>query len=156
MRFSGWDKDNQIFLKGISNGENDKWLESNEHLAFEFRQDLSDLDSQKIDISLRLVLGPTKDSFLKRNELHLLLSNVGDEILTANMPLQAVQINKKTNIGGRWAGVINSKKLKNFSRKGLGVNEALAFVKDCLQNSEMIELISIINLALHDFRENEQ
>ncbi|BDU54809.1 PD-(D/E)XK nuclease family protein [Limnohabitans sp. TEGF004] len=156
LRFSGWDKDNQIFLKGISNGENDKWLESNEHLAFEFRQDLSDLDSQKIDISLRLVLGPTKDSFLKRNELHLLLSNVGDEILTANMPLQAVQINKKTNIGGRWAGVINSKKLKNFSRKGLGVNEALAFVKDCLQNSEMIELISIINLALHDFRENEQ
>lgn len=155
LRFSGWDADNQNFLKEISNGANDKWLKSNEHLAFEFRQDLSDQDNQKIDISLRLVLGPTNDSFLKRDELHALLSNVGDQFLTANMRLQAGQINKKTNIGGRWARVINSKKLKNFSRKGLTVNETLAFIKNSLQDSEMIELISNINSALHDFRVNE-
>ena len=155
LRFSCWSEENKNFLEEICHDANDKWLKSNQHLAFEFRQDLSET-SHKVDISLVLVLGPTSSSFSKRNELHRLLALAGDEFLTPDLSPQVVTMNGKSAVGERWARVISAKKLKNFNRKGLSVSDALDFIENSLMDKTLIDLALKLDNTLTDFRENKQ
>lgn len=142
LRMSFCDPENEIFLETICDQSTTRWLSSKHHLAFEFYLEDSKKD-KKINVKLKLTLGPTNDDFLQRQDLADCLSDAIGPHYSAGTTRSA----SKT-----YATLIQYRTLKSFARKDLDADSVIRFIEESLFNSDLIAVAKVVNGALTQFR----
>jgi len=142
LRMSFCDPENESFLKSICGQSTTRWLSSKHHLAFEFFLVDSKKD-KKINVQLKLTLGPTNDDFLQRQDLVDCLSDAIGPHYSAGTTRSA----SKT-----YASLIQYRTLKSFARKDLDADAVISLIEESLFNSDLIAVAKVANDALTKFR----
>ena len=152
LRFSFLSEENAEFLHEICSESKRSWLSSKRHLAFEFFLKQA-VESQKIDIQFKLVLGPTNESFSQRQELVNSITKSVFYLLNPDTDEKWTSPSK--NASPVYSTVIGFKALAKYSKKNLDAESTLEFIKNSVANEHLINLAKAIDDSLTDFRKNE-
>ncbi len=152
LRFSFLSEENGEFLHRICSESKHSWLSSKRHLAFEFFLSQS-TEPQKINVQLKLVLGPTNESFSKRQELVNSISKSVFPLLNPATHHKWTPAPKSAS--PTYSTLIGFKALAGFSRKNMDTESTIELIKKSIGDELLINLSKAIDNGLTEFRENE-
>ena len=145
LRMSFCDPENEKFLETICDQSTTRWLSSKHHLAFEFYLEDSEED-KKINVQLKLTLGPTNQDFLQRQDL-------ADRLTDAIGPHYSAATTRSAS--QPYTTLIQFRTLKSFARKDLDADSVLRFIEESLFNSDLIAVAKAVNGAITAFRKDD-
>jgi len=144
LRVSFFDLENEAFLKSISDQSTPLWVSSRRNIAFEFVLTESD-KSEKINVQLKLMLGPTNEDFLQRQDFVNAITDAVDIHYSSST---------KKSVSKVYSTLIGYKALKNFIAKDLDADAVVRHIDASLVSDELIAVTKVVNEAVTKFRRN--
>lgn len=152
LRFSYLSALNDKFFQKICSDTKVSWVNSKRHLTFEFILKESD-KSKKINISLKLILGPTSQNFTQREKLaDFIVKGIFNEINKKKEVLKYVVAKVTSPVYSTLLGV---KDIPKFAKRELEFTTALNFIKESLESQFLIDIAKGADEGVCKFRENE-
>ncbi len=142
LRMSFFDLENEAFLKSISDQSTPLWVSSRRNIAFEFVLTESN-KSEKINVQLKLMLGPTNEDFLQRQDFVNAITDAVDVHYSSST---------KKSVSKVYSTLIGYKVLKNFTAKGLDADGVVRHIDAALVSDELIAVTKVVNEAVTKFR----
>jgi len=142
LRMSFFDLENEAFLKSISDQSTPLWVSSRRNIAFEFVLTESD-KSEKINVQLKLMLGPTNEDFLQRQDFVNAITDAVDIHCSSS---------SKKSVSKVYSTLIGYKVLKSFTTKGLDADAVVRHIDASLVSDELIAVTKVVNEAVTKFR----
>lgn len=145
LRMSFFDPENEAFLKSISDQSTPLWVSSRRNIALEFVLTESD-KAEKMNVQLKLMLGPTNEDFLQRQDFVNAITDAVDILYSSST---------KKSVSKVYSTLIGHKVLKNFTAKALGVDAVVGVIEKALISDELIAVAKVVNDAVTKFRRDD-
>ncbi len=152
LRASFLSFEGERFIKQICEHANVKWIESLRNLAFEFVLIRDSEDAKLVNISLKLTLGPTSDSFTGRAKLVEHLKGKIYAYLYKNKEKPDASYVK--NVSPCYTTLIGSRELAMYARKSLSPQQVIEYINNMLHDNFLVDLAKIIDDELVEFHKD--
>ena len=145
LRMSFFDPENEAFLKSISGQSTPLWVSSRRNIALEFVLTESDVKPEKINVQLRMMLGPTNEDFLQRQDFVNVITDAVDSHYS---------VSTKKSVSKVYSTLIGYKVLKSFTAKALDAGAVVKLIETALISGELTAVARVVNDAVTKFRES--
>jgi len=152
LRFSYFSDLNDKFIRKICSDSRVSWVNSKRHLAFEFVLKETD-KSKKLDISLKLILGPTNENFTQREKLASFIIKEIYSLINKKRKNVNDFVNKATS--PTFSTLMGAKDFSEFSRRDLEPPAVITFIRDTLESQYLIDIARCTDEGVRKFRESE-
>ncbi len=150
LRASFLSHESEKFIKHICEHANLKWVESLRNLAFEFVLVRDPNDAKLVNISLKLTLGPTNDSFTGRARL---VNHLKSKIFPYLYPdKEQPDSSNEKNVSPCYTTLITARELSAYTKKSLNPQQIIEYINDTLCDNFLVNLAKIIDDEVIEFR----
>ena len=102
--------------------------------------------AEKMNVQLKLMLGPTNEDFLQRQDFVNAITDAVDILYSSST---------KKSVSKVYSTLIGHKVLKNFTAKALGVDAVVGVIEKALISDELIAVAKVVNDAVTKFRRDD-